>query len=95
VQLDRVTSGQSRALSAYEVGWSPTLRATICPIPKLIVRVRLRVNVRVKPGVSPMAGAGSHRQTGLIQLEQHDEAVANARVLIPARPLGLAVNQPG
>jgi hypothetical protein len=71
------------------------MTACFAQIPKLIVRVRLRVNVRVKPGVSPMAGAGSRRQTGLMQLGQHDEAVANARVLISARPLGLAVNQPG
>jgi len=43
------------------------MTACFVQIPKLIVRVRLRVNVRVKPGVSPMAGGGSRRQTGLMQ----------------------------
>ena len=39
VQSDRVTSGQSRIVEVYEVGWSTVLQAMICPIPKLMVRV--------------------------------------------------------
>ena len=40
VQLARVTSGQPRLLQVPRVAWSAVLPAVICPIPKLIVRVR-------------------------------------------------------
>ena len=40
VQLTRVMRGHSRLLTVSEVGCSAALSAAICPIPKLIVRVR-------------------------------------------------------
>jgi hypothetical protein len=42
VQLDKVTSGQSRIAAVYELAWSTALQAMIGPIPKLTVRVRFR-----------------------------------------------------
>ena len=50
VQLARVTSGQSRLLPVAQSGWSAASSATICPIPKLIVRVRF-------PSPAPMCRA--------------------------------------
>ena len=40
VQLARVMSGQITATGVFQVGCSAALSAAICPIPKLIVRVR-------------------------------------------------------
>ena len=54
VQLDRVTSGQSRVLWVYEVGWSTASRAMICPIPKLIVR-----KIAERPGIRPLTSSNS------------------------------------
>jgi uncharacterized protein (UPF0548 family) len=45
VQLARVTSGQSRLLPVARSGWSAASSATICPIPKLIVRVSIPCHV--------------------------------------------------
>ena len=41
VQLATVKRGQSRVLRVSEVGCSAALSAAICPIPKLLVRVRV------------------------------------------------------
>ena len=52
VQLARVMSGHSRLLRATRVGCSAASSAMICPIPKLIVRVRFPSPApKVKPQV--------------------------------------------
>jgi hypothetical protein len=79
VQLARVTSGQSRALSVYKVGWSTASSTAICPIPKLIVRVRFPSPA---PTPNPQIRWPTHR-TG------HTSRDARIGGLVPERRISL------